>query len=92
MGAGKGYYKRMVRIKEIAQLTGVSTATVLNVLNGKPGAASEIKAREIIETARNLNYTPNVLAKNLQRQGTRTIGIITEDLTVHNALLQTLSA
>jgi LacI family transcriptional regulator len=74
----------MVRIKEIAQLTGVSTATVSNVLNGKPGAASEIKAREIIETARNLNYTPNVLAKNLQRQGTRTIGIITEDLTVHN--------
>jgi LacI family transcriptional regulator len=74
----------MVRIKEIAQLTGVSTATVSNVLNGKPGAASEIKAREIIETARNLNYTPNVLAKNLQRQGTKTIGIITEDLTVHN--------
>jgi LacI family transcriptional regulator len=74
----------MVRIKEIAQLTGVSTATVSNVLNGKPGAASEIKAREIIETARNLNYTPNILAKNLQRQGTRTIGIITEDLTVHN--------
>jgi LacI family transcriptional regulator len=74
----------MVRIKEIAQLTGVSAATVSNVLNGKPGAAGEIKAREIIETARNLNYTPNILAKNLKLQGTKTIGILTEDLTVHN--------
>lgn len=74
----------MVRIKEIAQLTGVSSATVSNVLNGKPGAASEIKTREIIETARNLHYTQNTLAKNLQRQRTKMIGIITEDLTVHN--------
>jgi LacI family transcriptional regulator len=74
----------MVRIKEIAQITGVSTATVSNVLNGKAGAASEIKAREILEVAKNLNYTQNALAKNLQRQRTKTIGIITEDLTVHN--------
>ncbi|MDR2160361.1 MAG: LacI family transcriptional regulator [Treponema sp.] len=74
----------MVRIKEIAQLTGVSAATVSNVLNGKPGAASEVKAREIIEIARNLNYTPNTLAKNLKLKGTKTIGILTEDLTVHN--------
>ena len=74
----------MVGIKEIAMITGVSTATVSNVLNGKPGAASALKAREIIEMARNLNYTPNALARNLQRQGTKTIGIITEDLTVHN--------
>ncbi|MDR3145830.1 MAG: LacI family transcriptional regulator [Treponema sp.] len=74
----------MVRIKEIAQLTEVSTATVSNVLNGKPGAASEVKAREIIEIARSLNYTPNILAKNLKLKGTKTIGILTEDLTVHN--------
>jgi LacI family transcriptional regulator len=74
----------MIGIKEIARLTGVSTATVSNVLNGKSGAASEIKAREIQETARNLNYTQNTLARNLQRQRTKMIGIITEDLTVHN--------
>ena len=75
----------MVTIKEIARLTSVSTATVSNVLNGKSGAASDAKAREIIDIARSLYYTPNTLAKSLQRQRTNTIGIITEDLTVFNA-------
>jgi LacI family transcriptional regulator len=74
----------MVTIKEIARLTGVSTATVSNVLNGKSGAAGDAKAREIIGIARSLQYTPNKLAKSLQRQKTNTIGIITEDLTVFN--------
>jgi LacI family transcriptional regulator len=74
----------MVTIKEIARLTKVSTATVSNVLNGKSGAASDAKAKEIIGIARSLHYTPNTLAKSLQRQRTDTIGIITEDLTVFN--------
>jgi len=74
----------MVTIKEIARLTKVSVATVSNVLNGKHGAASDIKTREIKDLARKLHYTPNVLARNLQKQKTNTIGIITEDLTVFN--------
>jgi LacI family transcriptional regulator len=74
----------MVTIKEIARLMGVSTTTVSNVLNGKPGAAGEAKAQEIIEAARNLHYMPNTLARNLQQKKTNTIGIITEDLTVFN--------
>jgi LacI family transcriptional regulator len=74
----------MVTIKEIARLTGVSTTTVSNVLNGKPGAAGAAKVQEITVMARSLNYMPNILAKNLQQQKTNAIGIITEDLTVFN--------
>jgi LacI family transcriptional regulator len=74
----------VVNIKQIAQLTGVSTATVSNVLNGKKGAAGEAKTREIIETAKSLHYTPNTLAKSLKQQKTNNVGIITEDLTVFN--------
>jgi LacI family transcriptional regulator len=74
----------MITIKEIARLAGVSTATVSNVLNGKPGAAREVKAREIAEIAKDLHYMPNALAKSLQQQKTNTIGVITEDLTVFN--------
>ena len=74
----------MITIKEIARLTGVSTATVSNVLNGKSGAAGEAKAREITEVARSLHYMPNTIARNLKQQKTNTIGIITEDLTVFN--------
>jgi LacI family transcriptional regulator len=74
----------MITIKEIARLTGVSTATVSNVLNGKSGAAGAAKAREIITVARDLHYMPNILARNLQQKKTNTIGVITEDLTVFN--------
>ena len=74
----------MVTIKEIARITGVSTATVSNVLNGKPGAAGEAKAREIIGVARDLHYLPNALARKLRQQKTNSIGILTEDLTVFN--------
>ncbi len=74
----------MATIKEIAKLTGVSTATVSNVLNGKPGSAGEEKIKEIKAVARWLNYTPNSLAKNLKKRKTNTIAIITEDITVFN--------
>lgn len=71
-------------IKDIARITGVSVATVSNVLNGKNGAASAAKAKEIFDTARQLHYQPNMLAKNLKLRRSHTIGIITEDLTVFN--------
>lgn len=75
----------MATLKEIAQLTNVSIVTVSTVLNGKQGAASEAKAREIIEVAKRLNYTPNSLARSLQQQKTNNIGVIAEDLTVFSS-------
>lgn len=74
----------MATIKEIARLTGVSVATVSNVLNGKSGAAGPAKAKEILDTAQRLHYQPNALAKSLKLRSSHTIGIITEDLTVFN--------
>ncbi len=75
----------MATIKEIARMAEVSTTTVSNVLNGKPGAASEAKAKEIFNLAKELSYTPNAFAKSLKQQKSNSIGIITEDLTVFNA-------
>lgn len=75
----------MAKIKEIAEMAGVSTTTVSNVLNGKQGAAGETKTAEIFALARKLSYTPNALAKSLKQQKSNSIGIITEDLTVFNA-------
>ena len=74
----------MATIKDIAHMTGVSAATVSNVLNGKRGAASEAKTQEIFRVAKELHYRPNTLAKNLKLQRSNTIGIIAEDLTVFN--------
>ena len=74
----------MATMKDIAQRTGVSVATVSNVLNGKPGAASDSKAQEIFTIAQELHYRPNSFAKNLKLRRSNSIGIITEDLTVFN--------
>ncbi len=74
----------MATIKEIARIAEVSTTTVSNVLNGKPGAAGEAKAKEIFALAKQLSYTPNSLAKSLKQRKSNSIGIITEDLTVFN--------
>jgi len=73
----------MANIKEIAKESGVSIATVSNIINGKPGAGEETRKR-VLETIKKLDYRPNAIAKNLKQKNNRTIGIITEDLTVFN--------
>lgn len=71
----------MATIKELAKYCGVSVATVSNILNNKPGA-SEKTRKKVLEMAEKLDYTPNVVAKNLKMQKTRSIGVIAEDMTI----------
>lgn len=71
----------MVTIRDIAQACGVSIATVSNVLNGKKNVSEEMRNR-VMEKVREMNYTPNSIAKNLKTKKTRTMGIIVEDITV----------
>lgn len=73
----------MATIKEIAQKANVSVATVSKVLNGKGGASQET-VELVLGLARELKYTPNIYAKNLVSRQSKTLGIITEDLTVFN--------
>lgn len=68
-------------IKEIAKVCNVSISTVSNILNGKNKASDEVK-KLVLETAKEMNYVPNYMAKNLKQKNTRTIGIIAEDLTI----------
>jgi len=74
----------MATIREISEKANVSIATVSKVLNGKPGVNSETR-ETILKVARELNYRPNLNARNLKSGRTQTIGIITEDLTVHGS-------
>lgn len=71
----------MATIKELAKSCGVSVATVSNILNNKPGASDKTR-KLVLEMAERLNYTPNVVAKNLKMQKTRSIGVIAEDMTI----------
>ena len=74
----------MATIKEISEKANVSIATVSKVLNGK-GRVTDQTRQHILDIANELNYRPNLYARNLKAKSTKTIGIITEDLTVFNA-------
>ena len=74
----------MATIREISEKANVSIATVSKVLNGK-GNVSEKTRQMILDIAQELCYRPNLNARYLKSGQSRTIGIITEDLTVFNA-------
>ena len=67
----------MPTIKEIAKASGVSVATVSNIINekGKVSEETRIRVQKIIEE---MNYTPNSVAKNLKTKNSRCIGVIAE--------------
>ncbi len=75
----------MANIKQVADACGVSIATVSNIFNGKGRVSEETKER-IFRIAKEMNYVPNIMAKNLKQRRSNVIGIITEDLTVFNSV------
>ena len=56
----------------------VSPMTVSKMLNGKGGVSKETSKR-IWKAIRQLNYTPNLIAKSLRVNKTRTFGVVTSD-------------
>jgi len=61
--------------KEIAKILGVSRSTVSLALNNYPKINKETRER-ILKVAKLLNYRPNVIAQNLVRGKTFTIGLM----------------
>lgn len=73
----------MANMKDIAKIANVSVATVSKVLNGLGGISQET-SDQILLIAKELNYRPNLYARNLKTRKSKTIGIISEDMTVFN--------
>lgn len=71
----------MATIKEIAKACNVSVATVSNILNHKPGASDETR-KMVMKKIKEMNYTPNTVARNLKTKNSRSIGVIVEDMTI----------
>jgi len=71
--------KRKPTLKDVAQLAGVSTATVSYVINEKKIISKEVKER-IFEAIESLNYIPNNLAQSLKNRETRLIGLLISDI------------
>ncbi|MDD3223283.1 MAG: LacI family DNA-binding transcriptional regulator [Clostridium sp.] len=66
-------------IKDVAREAGVSIATVSRVLNEVDVVNEETK-KKVIESIKKLDYRPNIVARSLKTQRTRTIGIVVPDI------------
>lgn len=67
-----------LRLRDIAELAGVSINTVSRAMNDKPDINSETRAR-VLEIARRTGYVTNALARGLNRGRTQTIGLLVTD-------------
>ncbi|KOF57167.1 catabolite control protein A [Clostridium sp. DMHC 10] len=66
-------------IKDVAKEAGVSIATVSRVLNDVDVVNEETKKKVMI-AIKKLDYRPNIVARSLKTQRTRTIGIVIPDI------------
>lgn len=65
------------RLADVASRAGVSVATVSHVLNGRSDVFVGKAARQrVIDSARTLGYRPNIFARGLRTQTTRSFGLI----------------
>ena len=80
-------FKMSIGIKDVARAAGVSAATVSRVLGNGPVSAD---LREKVEAAvRATGYRPNLSARRLRSQHSRTIGLVVSD--IRNPFFTTLS-
>ena len=66
----------MITIKEMAEMLGISTTTVSNVINGKTSEVSQKTAEKVQKLLDEYDYVPNMSAKNLAQNHSRLIGIV----------------
>ena len=65
----------MPTIKDVARILKISITTVSRALDGYDDVSAETRQR-VLETARQMGYTPNRAARQLRRQRSETIGYI----------------
>ena len=69
-----------ITIKDIARQAGVSYATVSRVINETDYPIREETRTKVLEAARELGYTPNLLGRYLKNQHSDTVGILLPNL------------
>ena len=72
--------KKAYSIAEIAQICGVSKATVSRVINNIPQGVGTETREKVLKTIRELNYRPNALARSVATSKSGTIGLIIPDV------------
>lgn len=65
----------MITIKEIANMLGISTTTVSNVIHGKSGEVSPKTVERVQKILEEYEYVPNISARNLAQNESKIIGV-----------------
>lgn len=68
-----------MNIKMIADMCGVSVATVSRVINNSGNVKEDTRAK-IVKAIEDLDYVPNALARNLSRKESDVIGVVVPDV------------
>ena len=71
--------EQRVRIQDIAEELGVSTATVSNVIHGKTGRVSDETVRRVTALLEERQYIPSMAGVLLARNSSRIIGVFVND-------------
>jgi LacI family transcriptional regulator len=69
----------MIKLTDVAEKAGVSTATASLVFNNRPGVNKETR-ENVIRAARELGYMPNNVARSLAMKKSQTIGLVVTDI------------
>ncbi|GAX89264.1 LacI family DNA-binding transcriptional regulator [Effusibacillus lacus] len=69
----------MVSSKDVAKMAGVSQSTVSRVLNN-PASVKPVTRNKVLNAMKELSYHPNLIARSLVTNSTRTIALITGTL------------
>ncbi len=71
--------KAKIKLKDLAEYTGLSINTVSKVINKKPYYTKEVETK-VLNAIKELGYIPNSIAKSLRRGSSHTIAIVFDDL------------
>jgi len=72
---------RRIGIKDVAAAAGVSVTTVSHILNEVEGKRVNTETRRrVLETARQLGYAPNGLARGRRLKRSSTIGFVSDQI------------
>ncbi len=70
----------MSRLVDVARRAHVSLATTSRVLNGTEFVSDALRQR-VLAAAKDLNYTPDGIARSMAKGHTRTLGLVVADIT-----------
>src|SRR4051794_40430056 len=77
---GDGAPRRGPTSHDVARRAGVSQSTVSRALSGDPNV-SEVTRAKVVEAAKELDYSPDVVARSLITRKTKRVGVVVSDIT-----------